>query len=201
MWKPCIRAGLLAALFLMLGCSPVQTRNGSAISPAAGYASPEIEEKYRQGIELMQARQWQEAESQLQAITEQYPQLAGPWLNLGIARMNLGNNEAAESAFRTAISRDRDNPVAYNELGILYRHSGQLDKALDMYEAALQVAPDYPDTHWNIGILYEMYLSKADLALQHYTRYQQLTDSDDPQLEAWIYILRKKTDAPTKSGV
>lgn len=198
MWKPCISAGLLAALIVMQGCSPVPTRHGSAISPGAvDYAAPEIEETYRQSLELMQARQWQEAESQLQAITEQYPQPAGPWLNLGIARMNLGNNDAAESAFRAAISRDRDNPVGYNELGILYRHSGQLDKALDMYKSALQVAPDYPDTHWNIGILYEMYLSKADLALQHYTRYQQLTDSDDPQLEAWIYILKNKTDAPT----
>jgi tetratricopeptide (TPR) repeat protein len=198
MWKPCISAGLLAALIVMQGCSPVQTRHGSAISPGAvDYASPETEEIYRQSLELMQARQWQEAESQLQAIIEQSPQHAGPWLNLGIARMNLGNNDAAESAFRAAISRDRDNPVGYNELGILYRHSGQLDKALDMYKSALQVAPDYPDTHWNIGILYEMYLSKADLALQHYTRYQQLTDSDDPQLEAWIYILKKKADAPT----
>jgi len=42
-----------------------------------------------------------------------------------------------------------------------------------------------------------MYLSRADLALQHYMRYQQLTDSDNPQLETWIYILKKKTDAPT----
>ncbi len=66
-----------------------------------------------------------------------------------------------------------------------------------MYERALKVSPDYPDTHWNIGILYDVYLSKADLALQHYIRYQQLTGSDDPKLQGWISTLRKATQAPT----
>lgn len=187
MLKPCINSVLLAALFVVQGCSPVQMRP----APAIAGISPEMEHSYRQSIELMQKKQWKQAKAALASFTEQYPQHAGPWLNLGIARMNLGEDEAAESAFRTAIGKNRENPVAYNKLGILYRHSGQLDKALDMYERALKVSPDYPDTHWNIGILYDVYLSNTDLALQHYIRYQQLTGSDDPKLQGWISTLQE----------
>ena len=187
MLKPCINSVLLAVLFVVQGCSSVQMRT----APAIASASPEMEHNYRQSIELMQKQQWQQAEVALASITEQSPQHAGPWLNLGIARMNLGEDEAAESAFRTAIGKNRGNPVAYNKLGILYRHTGQLDKALDMYKRALKASPDYPDTHWNIGILYDVYLSKTDLALQHYIRYQQLTGSDDPKLQGWISTLQE----------
>ena len=187
MLKPCISHAVLLALFVIQGCSQVQIKS----APAVTLLSPEIESTYRQSIELMQKKQWKQAEAALASFTEQYPQHAGPWLNLGIARMNLGEDEAAESAFRTAIDKNRENPVAYNKLGILYRHSGQLDKALDMYERALKASPDYPDTHWNIGILYDVYLSNAELALQHYIRYQQLTGSDDPKLQGWISTLQE----------
>ena len=187
MLKPCINSVLLAALFVIQGCSQVQIKS----APAVTMLSPEIESSYRQSIELMQKKQWKQAETVLASFTEQHPQHAGPWLNLGIARMNLGENEAAKSAFRTAIDKNRDNPVAYNKLGILYRHSGRLDKALDMYKRALKVSPDYPDSHWNIGILYDVYLSNTELALQHYIRYQQLTGSDDPKLQCWISALQK----------
>ena len=187
MLKPCISHAVLLALFVIQGCSSVQMRP----APTVASISPEMEHSYRQSIELMQKKQWEQAEAALASFTGQYPQHAGPWLNLGIARMNLGEDEAAESAFRTAIGKNRGNPVAYNKLGILYRHSGQLDKALHMYERALKVSPDHPDTHWNIGILYDVYLSKGDLALQHYIRYQQLTGSDDPKLQGWISILQE----------
>ena len=187
MLKPCISSALIVALFAIQGCSSVQMKPASAVA----WTSPEIENSYRQGVQLMQKRHWKQAKAELSAFIELYPQHAGPWLNLGIARMNLGEDEAAESAFRTAIGKNRANPVAYNQLGILYRHNGQLDKALDMYERALQVSPDYPDTHWNIGILYDVYLANADLALQHYIRYQQLTGSDDPKLQGWISTLQE----------
>jgi len=187
MLKPCINSIFLAALFIVQVCSPVHIKP----VPAVAGISPEVEETYMQSIQLMQKKQWKQAETALVSFTEQHPQHAGPWLNLGIARMNLGENEAAKSAFRTAIDKNRDNPVAYNKLGILYRHSGRLDKALDMYKRALKVSPDYPDSHWNIGILYDVYLSNTELALQHYIRYQQLTGSDDPKLQGWISTLQK----------
>ena len=63
-----------------------------------------------------------------------------------------------------------------------------------MYEAALAVAPDDPDTHWNLGILHDLYLPDTGQALQHYERYRQLTGSDDRQLQAWIADLMQRIE-------
>ena len=145
---------------------------------------------------MMEAEKWQEASDELETITGQHPEFAGPWLNLGISLSKLGKLDEAEAALKAAILRNSHNPSAYNELGILYRHNGRFEEALEMYQSALQVAPEYTDTYWNMGILYDLYLPDAGLALEYYERYQQLTGSEDMQLQTWINTLRKQTQQP-----
>jgi len=175
------------------GCSTLPENRVGARPPAV--VTPVLENEYRQALVLMQAEQWPEAGLRLEEITVQYPDYAGPWLNLGICRAKLGEIDAAETAFKASIERNPENPVAYNQLGVLYRHLGRFDEAWAMYEAALSVAPDDPDTHWNLGILHDLYLPDTGQALQHYERYQQLTDSDDRQLQAWIADLMQRIQA------
>ena len=199
MWQRYTKACAIGVLVLASGCSTVP----SAVAPqmpagATADVTPELDERFRQSVALMEAEKWQEASAELEVITGQHPQFAGPWLNLGIARLKLGKIDSAETALKAAIQRNPNNPVAYNELGILYRHSGRFEEALDMYQSALQVAPEYTDTYWNMGILYDLYLPDAGLALQYYERYQQMTGSDDRQLQTWIDTLRKQTQQPVQ---
>jgi tetratricopeptide (TPR) repeat protein len=72
---------------------------------------------------------------------------------------------------------------------MLYRRHGRLDEAQFIYEEALRRDPDNSNIHWNLAILYDRYLPNPRQALAHYQRYQQLTASDDPQLQAWITTL------------
>jgi Flp pilus assembly protein TadD len=185
---------LLAFGLLVIGCSTPQVREQAGVPPAI---TPALQNDYQAVLDLMQAERWREASERLQAITQQQPGLAGPWVNLGIAQNMLGETEAAEAAFRESLEHKANNPVACNLLGLLYRRSGRLEEARAMYMAALEVAPDDPDTHWNLGILYDRYLPDASLALQHYERYQTLTGSDNRQLLAWIDTLRKHIPAET----
>jgi Flp pilus assembly protein TadD len=181
---------LLAALvpvWLIAGCAATP-ESPLAAQPEA--LTPAVEENYRQALEKMQAGQWPEARELLEDMTSAHATLAGPWVNLGIVYTRLGEPEAAEHAFRQSIENNTGNPVAYNQLGILYRRTGRLEAAEEAYSAALGVTPDDPDTHWNLGILHDVYLPDARLALYHYERYQQLTGSDDPRLQAWITALR-----------
>lgn len=187
-----VSLGLLA-----VGCSAPPVHDVAA-GPLS--VTSELQGDYQAALALMQAEQWREAAGRLGAITQQEPRLAGPWLNLGIARTMLGETDAAEAAFRESLSRKAINPVACNQLGMLYRRSGRLEEARAMYNAALEVAPDDPDTHWNLGILYDRYLPDAPRALQHYERYQALTGSQDPRLQAWIDALRKRTQAPAMTA-
>ena len=154
--------------------------------PDMSAPTPELTTDYKQAIQSMQAEQWQTAREQLTKITTQQPSLSGPWLNLGITQTMLGDHAGAETAFKTALDVNHRAIEAYNQLGMLYRRQGRLNESQFIYEEALRLDPDNRNIHWNLAILYDRYLPNPHQALQHYQRYQQLTGSDDPQLQAWI---------------
>ncbi len=186
---------LLAAIVVLLplltgGCATTQ-----GIKTAAAKVEPTADTAilHQQAVSLMQQEKWQDAVTRLETITAQQAALSGPWLNLGIAYTKRGNSEAAEAAFKKSIDVNAANIEAYNQLGLLYRRTGRLEEARFMYETALKSDPDNSNIHWNLGILHDKYLPDPRKALLHYRQYQQLTGTDDPQLQAWINSLSKDT--------
>jgi tetratricopeptide (TPR) repeat protein len=168
-------------LLLLNACATHPARTPATVTPAA-----DIVADYRQALESMRDEHWQAAREQLTRITTAQPALSGPWVNLGITETMLGHHTSAETDFKKAIDTNSRNIEAYNQLGMLYRRHGRLDEAQSIYEEALQRDPDSINIHWNLAILYDRYLPNPRQALLHYQRYQQLTGSDDPQLQAWI---------------
>lgn len=191
---------LLFAICLLLqaGCSSMPAGQQSTASTQAITAL--LQADYLEAIALMQEHEWKAAQQQLSPITVSHPQLSGPWLNLGITYLQLGDGSAAEAAFRRALDANPGNIEACNQLGVLSRRVGNLDEARRFYEAALLHDPDYPDAHWNLGILHDQYLSNPQLALQHYERYRAITGSGDPQLQGWINELRLHDRAETMTA-
>jgi len=58
----------------------------------------------------------------------------------------------SESLFRHALAVTRENYLAHNNLGAaLAGQPGRLAEAIDHYQAALRIWPDYPDAHNNLG--------------------------------------------------
>jgi Flp pilus assembly protein TadD len=185
----------LAAFVILLpvlatGCTATQN-----IKTSTNMAKPaeNITLLHQQAVTLMQQDKWQEAVQSYEIITAQQDKLSGPWLNLGIAYIKTGNSKSAETALKKSLDINPENIEAYNQLGILYRRSGRLKEAAFIYESALKVAPDNTNIHWNLGILHDRYLPDARKALFHYQRYQQLTGSDNAQLQAWINKLETGT--------
>jgi Flp pilus assembly protein TadD len=199
MSKRCIESWLAAAAMLIAGCSSNPGIPADTAAATTAVSIAEIGSDHRRAITLMQAEQWHAAARLLETITKQRPDLSGPWLNLGISRMKTGELAAAETAIRQAVNANTANVEAYIRLGVLYRYQGRYDDARRAWEAALDIAPDNPDIHWNLGILYDLYLPDPMLALQHYEHCLQSSATDDPQLRAWIAELAKqtRTDAMT----
>jgi len=197
MYKHYTELLLAICLLLQAGCSSVPVGQSSASGQAI---TPLLQADYLEAVTLMQEHEWQAAQQRLSPITVSHPHLSGPWLNLGIAYLQLGDVSAAESAFRQALAANPGNVEACNQLGILSRRAGNFEEARRFYEAALLHDPDYPDAHWNLGILYDQYLSNPQQALQHYERYQAITGSGDPQLQGWIDELRLHDRAETMTA-
>lgn len=140
----------------------------------------------------MNKQQWAQAEAQLQRINREYPRLSGPYLNLGLVYLAQGETDKAEQAFTRAIAVNANNLAAYNQLAIMKREAGQFSAAETLYQQALVVWPFHPESHKNLGILYDLYLGKGALALQHYQAYQKLLDESDRQVNGWIIDLERR---------
>ena len=178
----------LAAVVILLamlaaGCS---TTRDSKVPVSKAQPTTDVVVLHQRAVALMQQERWHEAVQSLETITARQDELSGPWLNLGIAYSKSGDSASAEMAFKKSIDMNTMNIEAYNQLGILYRRSGRLEEAGSIYESALAIDPDNTNIHWNLGILHDRYLPDPRKALLHYQRYQQLTGSDDMQLQAWI---------------
>ena len=146
----------------------------------------------------MQAEDWHAAADRLGVITAAQPGLSGAWVNLGITRVKLGDSTGAEAAFKKAIEANSRQAEAWNQLGIIYRRSGRLDEAQAVYNEALKHDPENADAHWNLAILHDRYLPEPALAVAHYEQYQQLTQSDDAQLQQWIAGLHEQLTQAAK---
>ena len=193
-----VRSLLLVTVFLG-GCASAPVDNGvmptsdTPSKPAAPVK--DAEGKHRYVLALMAKEEWYKAAEELELLTAARPKLTGPWVNLGIVKTMLGDSAAAESAFKRALDTDSGNAEAWNQLGMLYRRSGQLEKARSAYNNGLEHSPDHANLHWNLALLHDTHLPDPALALAHYERYQLLTKSDDQQLQQWITQLRQQLPA------
>jgi tetratricopeptide (TPR) repeat protein len=206
---------LMVALILLAGCShapvlhtPATTINENTTSATpkdgtdlntvnADRADPEILKQYQRTLSLMADEKFTAAENILQNIIAEDPNLAGPYVNLGIIYQKTDKDTEAEHAFELAIEHNPDNVIARNQLGILYRKNGRFDDARKMYDMALKIDPQYATAHLNLGILYDLYLNQPQLALTHYQRYLQLNKAEDKQVELWVADLKNRGDQPT----
>ncbi len=85
--------------------------------------------------------------------------------------------------------------IAWNQLGLAYRQSGEFTKARDAYDHALAIAPDYATAVLNLGVLDDLYLGDSARALELYTRYLALTPAGDPVVTKWLADVKNRKPA------
>ncbi|MCC6301304.1 MAG: tetratricopeptide repeat protein [Gammaproteobacteria bacterium] len=189
------------ALFLLLGClllaacGGVPSRQATGPAPTAAAAPREAHAEFERALDLMREKRYAEAAPALEAMTRRYPDLAGPYLNLGIAYSRLDRFDEAESALRRALEIDPGNAEAYNLLGLAHRGAGRFQEARADYEQALKLDPLFADVHLNLAILFDLYLGQPRTALQYYERYQELSGGEDKQVKLWIADLKQRLPA------
>jgi tetratricopeptide (TPR) repeat protein len=216
------RAGLLAvpvlaAALLSTGCSggglamtkaaPAATNTaiiadhtgvGESASPLAVEeiaVSGDAMQRFNVSKSAMAQNSWKVAEEGLLSLAHDYPELSGPSLNLALVYRQVQDNRQAEHWFKQSISRNKNNLLAYNQYGIFLREQGRFEQAEDTYQQALFVSEADADTHLNLGILYDLYRGDKKAALQHFSRYQELQESDDRVVAGWIVDLERQLNS------
>lgn len=154
--------------------------------------SREVRQQFSLAADLMEKELWSDAQASLEPMALENPKLSGIWLNLGITHLQQGNNAEAVKAFKNAVESNPLNIAAHNRLAYFYKESGEFAAAESQYQQALSVWDYDVETHKNLGILYDLYMNKPQLALNHYKRAQALNETEDRQLKGWIIDIERR---------
>jgi Flp pilus assembly protein TadD len=133
----------------------------------------------------------------LTRLSQDAPDKSRLFTNLGLAHFQLQQGELAEQAFQQAITRDPDDAVAHNHLGIIQRQRGRFQDALLEYQRAIEIDSKYARAHLNLGILFDLYLQDLEKALQQYRKYLDLSSEENAQVAGWIIDIERRLKSTT----
>lgn len=153
--------------------------------------SGNVQKIFDQALQLLQEEQYDSAITLLKSIIEQEQRLTAPYINLAMAYRHTGNEKLAEENLLKALAIDKAQPVANNELGILYRKQGRFTDAKQVYINALSEYPDYLPVIKNLGILCDIYMRDPQCALEQFEKYQQYAP-EDKTVQVWIADLKTR---------
>lgn len=154
---------------------------------------------FEQATAAMASGDYLDAELRFKEFLLLYPAFPGAHVNLAIIHSSNGDDDSAKAAIDAALALQANNPAALNQLGMLLRRNGNFPEAEAAYLKAVTVSPDYALAHYNLGVLYELYLQRLDMALQHFETYQSLV-GEDKQVARWIKDLTRRVAASQKTA-
>jgi len=178
---------------LLVAFSGCATQPG-ATSGAKGQdveVSSDVQTTFDQALQLLQEEQYETAITLLNSVIEQEKRLTAPYINLAMAYRQTGNEKLAEENLLKALAIDQTQPVANNELGIIYRKQGRFTDAKKVYINALSEYPDYLPAIKNLGILCDIYMRDPQCALEQFEKYQQFAP-EDKTVKVWIADLKTR---------
>ncbi len=186
---------LLAAILAGCSSTPTQYKDPTAAVENPDAIPTEAEKDFQYAQKAMRIQNYRKAEKLFVEMTKKYPDLSGPYANLGIIYAHDGRDEDAEKQYKKALELNDENPLVYNQLGILYRQNGRFKEAESAYKKALKLDEEYANAHINLGILYDLYMGDLKKAVHHYKRYQELTTKKDKKAAIWILDLQRRIKA------
>ncbi len=193
---------MICGVFLLAGCSATtQAKRKAAnieVQEAVGFTITEevrvgegVRLQYYEALNYLQDGQLEQGIAILEKVTEAAPLVTAPRIDLGIAYHRQGKLDAAEENLLQALGLNAEHPVAHNELGIVYRKTGEFVKAKQHYEAAIAVYPGYHHARRNLAILCDLYLADQICALEQYEAYMTTVVADE-EASMWITDLRNR---------
>jgi len=109
-----------------------------------------------------------EAIDEYKTIARLAPNNATPYVRLGMIYESQLKTSDAEAVYRRAIELDPKNPIAYNNLALLFaQENSRLDEALELAKKAVELGEDHPNFVDTLAWIYRAKgnLNKAEMLL------------------------------------
>jgi len=151
----------------------------------------DVEDDFNAALVHLKATEYDAAIVLLEKVIAEEKRVSAPFTNLGMAYNKKGDEKKAEEYFLMAVNIELTNPVANNQLGLLYRKKGQFNDAKKAYTNALTEYPDYLPVVKNLGILCELYMRDLPCALKQYEHYLSL-QPNNKTMKIWVSDLSKR---------
>jgi tetratricopeptide (TPR) repeat protein len=193
-------AVIFSLALVMVGCGS----SGSRPEPPAVATGPDPAAiaGFEQALAALRAGDETAAEARLQALVTAYPEYSGPLFNLARIRAAHGEPDPAIALLERALAVCSHCAASWNELGMAQRQQGRFRDAEQSYLKAITADPGYANAYFNLGILYELYLARPELALEQYARFRELKAGDPAagDVEKWIADLSRRTKPIERSA-
>ena len=111
----------------------------------------------------------QKALERADGLLQQFPSSIKLYNIKGGCYVGLGQFEAAEEAYRTAIKLNPGYPGSYSNMGNCLKLQGKLEGAMEAYSKALAIEPDIAETNYNMGNMLQL-LGKSEGAIEAYNK-------------------------------
>ena len=148
--------------------------------------------QYQQAVQMLASGNLKDSEAQLLVLTTRYPNLSGPYANLGLLYAQKKQWMQSERYLKLAIDKNPKNVKAMNVLANNFRQQGKFDQAKNWYLKAIAANPAFSDTFKNYGILLDVYMGEFKLAIQYYEQYQALQAKPDNQVAGWLVDINRR---------
>lgn len=100
--------------------------------------------------------------------------------------------DQAKAYYEEMMAAGARSSIALNRYAVFLRKQFALDEAEAVYKKALKISPEDAVTHYNIGILYELYRGDFERAKTHYEAFQSHSTTADPKVKTWIVDLERR---------
>lgn len=182
---------------------PVTGATTAPAAPAFNVPKPpaRANSEFTRALTLMRGSDATQAILEMQVLTQSYPDLPGPYANLGVLHRNANQLAESEAALAKATERAPWDAQTWTEYGLTLRQAGKFAEARAAYEKAIKANPSYAPAHRNLGVLLDLFLEDPLSAQSELETYKTLTGEDKP-VSGWLAELRarNKVRAPAPAA-
>lgn len=160
--------------------------------PGKVLAFPARLDPFEEGLMRDEEGQIERARSLYEAAIAADDRVADACCNLGIIDYQCGNVEAAFDCFRTALKHDQKHWESHYNLANLYFDTGQYDPARVHYDMAAEIAPEFRNIFFNLGLALAMQ-GDYGAAIDALSSYRQLAPGEEGEAAEDLLAALRKT--------